>query len=336
MKKLLTILLVSLLAVTMFAGCKSKTETKTGSQSVKTGLAIITSQEKSKDAGEEDGYAQVDSAIVALTIGSDGKIVDCVIDAAQSKILFNAQGQLVTPTDTQFKTKNELGDEYNMKRASGIGKEWYEQAAAFAAYVKGKTVSEVKGLAVDEAGHPTGSDLVSSVTISVGDYIDAIEKAAASAKDYGASSTDKLGLGVLSTMDRSSGTGDEDGLAEVYSTYVAVTTDANGKITSCVIDASQGNVRFDSTGKITSDIFAPIQTKNEKGDAYGMKGASSIGKEWYEQAAAFAGYVVGKTFSEVASIAVDEKEVATDSDLRGSVTIGIGDFKAALAKAAGA
>ncbi|NLO48720.1 MAG: hypothetical protein GX111_10435 [Clostridiales bacterium] len=338
MKKYLAILLVSLLAVTMFAGCKNKAETdkETEAKTVKTGLAVITSQAKSADAGEADGFAQVDSAVVALTLDSSGKIIKCVIDSAQSKILFNTQGQLVTPMDTLFETKNELGDTYNMKRASGIGKEWYEQAAAFASYVEGKTVSEVKGIAVDAENHPTGSDLVSSVTMSVGDYVAAIEKAASNAKDYGASSSDKLSLGVYTTMGHSKGAGDEDGLAEAYSTYVAVTTDTAGKITSCIIDATQGNVRFDSSGNITSDTAAPIQTKNEKGDAYGMKIASGIGKEWYEQAAAFAEYVSGKTFGEAASITVDEKEVPTDSDLRASVTIGIGDFKAALAKAAGA
>ena len=80
------------------------------------------------------------------------------------------------------KTKNQLGDAYGMKKASKIGKEWNEQAASFADYVIGKTVSQVKGIAVDEAEHPTGSDLTSSVTMSVGGLIGAIEKAAAGAK----------------------------------------------------------------------------------------------------------------------------------------------------------
>jgi hypothetical protein len=67
-------------------------------------------------------------------------------------------------------------------------------------------------------------------------------------------------------------------------------------ITSCIIDASQTNINFSKEGKITSDINAEFQTKNELGDAYGMKKASSIGKEWNEQANAFAQYVVGKTW----------------------------------------
>lgn len=65
-----------------------------------------------------------------------------------------------------------------------------------------------------------------------------------------------------------------------------------------------------------------------------MKAASSIGEEWYEQAAAFAQYVTGKTASEVSGIAVDETGHAADSDLTASVTVGIADFLAAIAKAA--
>ncbi|WZU01696.1 hypothetical protein MGH68_00690 [Erysipelothrix sp. D19-032] len=37
------------------------------------------------------------------------------------------------------------------------------------------------------------------------------------------------------------------------------------------------------------------RTKGQKKDEYGMKIASSIGKEWYEQVAAFNEYVIGKT-----------------------------------------
>ncbi len=331
MKKLLAVFLACLLAALVFAGCKSKTDTNP--TNVKTGLAVITTLSKSAEAADTDGNAQVDSTIVAVTVDTDGKIVKCVIDAAQSKIAFNAAGELLTPMDTVFQTKNELGEAYGMKKASGIGKEWNEQAAAFADYVTGKTVAEVKSIAVDEAQHPTGSDLTSSVTMSVGGYIDAIEKAVANAKDYGASSSDALSLGVITNMGHSKNAGEDVGLAQAYSTYAAVTKDADGTITSCIIDASQGNVNFDATGKITTDLSAPVLTKNEIGDGYGMKAASGIGKEWYEQAAAFADYVTGKTATEVTSIAVDEEGTPTNADLLASVTVGIGDFKAALAKA---
>ena len=342
MKKFMSVMLASVLSVSLLAGCSPKTEpTSTPPvvtppvevETVKTGLAVISSVAKSKDAGEQNGLAQADSTIVAVTVDKDGKIVDCVIDVAQTKINFNAAGELTTPADTVFKTKNELGAEYGMKAASAIGKEWNEQAAAFVSYVKGKTVEEVMSIALDEEGHTTVPDLTASVTIKVGEYVEAVEKAVANAQDLGAAATDKLSLGIETNMGKSANAGEKDGLAQIYSTYLAVTTDADGKITSSIIDASQSNVNFDKSGKITTDLTVALQTKNELGANYGMKGASAIGKEWNEQAAAFAQYITGKTAAEVTGIAVDETGHATGSDLTASVTIGLADIMAAFAKA---
>ena len=47
-----------------------------------------------------------------------------------------------------------------------------------------------------------------------------------------------------------------------------------------------------------------IQTKNEKGDAYGMKAYAGSAKEWYEQADAFDAYAVGKTAEELMKLSV--------------------------------
>ena len=65
-----------------------------------------------------------------------------------------------------------------------------------------------------------------------------------------------------------------------------------------------------------------------------MKAYAGSKYEWYEQAAAFAAYVTGKTPAEVAGIALNEKAAPTDADLAASVTISIGDFQALIAKAA--
>ena len=258
MKRIFTFVLAAVLATALLAGCKSDNRTDgntttpgnggAAEKSVKTGLAISTSIGKSTDAGEDDGLAQADSVAVAVTIDAQGTIIKCVIDSAQSKINFDSEGRLTTPMDTQFMTKNELGEEYGMKKVSSIGKEWSEQASALASYVQGKTVDEVRNIAVDETNHPTGDDLKSSVTMSIGTYIDLIEIAVENAKDLGAKESDVLKLGISTNMGRSANAGEEPGLAEIYSTYVAATTDSQGKITSCIIDASQSRINFDSSG----------------------------------------------------------------------------------------
>ncbi len=334
MRKLLTGVLSLTLVATMFTAC-GKTEDKATSAAAaaKTGLAVITSVGKSTPAGEAEGLAQVDSTVVAVLVGADGKILACDIDASQAKIKFSKEGKLVTDIATTFKSKQELKTDYGMGSKSGIGKEWNEQADAFAAYVVGKTVDEVKGIALNE-GAPADADLTSSVTIHVTDYIAAIEKAVANAQDLGAKSTDKLGLGVSTDMSKSKdAAADAAGVAQAYSFYSAVTTNADGKITSCVIDASQGTVNFDATGAISTDLTVAQKSKQELKEEYGMKKASGIQKEWYEQANAFASYVTGKTLDDVKGIAVSADGVATDADLVSSVTVHVQSFITIVEKA---
>lgn len=301
---------------------------------LKTGLGIVTSIASSADAGEKDGLAQTDSTVAAVLVDAQGKIVACKIDAAQTKINFSAEGKIVTPLDTVFKTKQEKKEEYGMKKASGIQKEWNEQADAFAAYVTGKTLAEVKGIALNEENRPADAELSSSVTIHVNDLIAAVEKAVSNAQDLGAKSGDKLGLGIVTTIDKSTdAAADKDGLAQAYSTYTAVSFGADGKITSSIIDASQSNVNYNASGKLTTDKNTEVKTKNELGEAYGMKKASGIKKEWNEQAAAFAAYVKGKTLDEVKGIALKEGAPA-DAELASSVTVHVTDFITVIEKAA--
>lgn len=356
MKKLLAIVLILAMSLFAFVACtqdqpvetpkneepkteepkteEPKEEEPLAEGAVKTGLAVISSVEKSKDAGEKDGLAQTDSVIVAVTVDKDGKIVQTIIDTAQTKIEFSKEGKIIPDLNTVFKSKQELKEEYGMGKASSIEKEWYEQANALAEYVKGKTVEEVKAIAVDETGVTTEADLVSSVTIKINPYKEAIEKAVANAENLGADASDKLGLGVITTIAKSKdATADAEGLAQAYSTYTVATFDADGKVTSSIIDASQANVKFDNTGKITTDLAVAPLTKVELGEDYGMKKASAIGKEWYEQADAFADYVVGKTVEEIKGIAVDESGHATEEDLVSSVTVGIVDLKTIFEKA---
>ena len=107
-------------------------------------------------------------------------------------------------------------------------------------------------------------------------------------------------------------------------------------ITSCVIDAVQAKVNFDAAGTVTTDLTAPIQTKNELGENYGMVAYGGAIAEWDAQAAAFASYITGKTASDVAAIAVTDTTAPAEADLAASVTIKIGGFQDLIAKAAGA
>jgi hypothetical protein len=258
MKKILAMLLSLVMVMSLLVGCGSTTKKEeqpaatpttapakeeattapteapattdetTTAAAAKTGLAVNTSLAKSANAGDADGLAQIDSTIVAVLVGQDGKILDCKLDAAQTKVNFSKEGKLVTDVATAFKSKQELGTEYGMLKASGIGKEWNEQADAFAAYVVGKTIDEVKGIALNE-GAPADADLAASVTVHITDYIATLEKAVANAQDLGAAEGDQLGLGVSTDIAKSKDASAEgDGLAQAYSYYVATTFNAEG------------------------------------------------------------------------------------------------------------
>ena len=302
---------------------------------VKTGVAIIASAGESKSAGDADGEAKFDVSVVAVTVDDNGVIQSCVIDSIGTSVKFDVSGAIASDLTAEVPTKNELGDAYGMKAYAGSAYEWNEQAAALASYACGKTVAELKTGAVDESGHAADADLATTATIHLGGYVAAVEKAVANAQHLGAQAGDELKLAVIASVDGSTPADAENaGLAQLYTNVAAVTL-KDGVITSCYIDAIQAKVNFDTTGTITTDLTAPMQTKNELGDAYNMKLYGGAIAEWYEQAASFGAYITGKTAADVAGIAVDESTKPTDADLLTSVTIKIGEFQNLIAKACG-
>lgn len=300
---------------------------------LKTGLYIAASAADSTSAGEKDGEAKYDVTIAAVLVDDKGVIVDCILDSIGTSVKFNTAGAITSDLSAAVLTKNELGDNYNMKTYGGAIAEWYQQAASFADYVTGKTLEQVKGIAVDAATKPTGTDLNTSVTISIGNFQAAIEGAVNAAQHLGAQAGDELKLAVISGLTSSTAaTAEKDGNAQLDADVTALTVKGD-TITSCVIDSLQGKVGFDAAGKLTGDVSAPLQTKNMLGEGYGMKAWGGAIAEWNEQAASFAAYATGKTLAEIQGIAVDEGTKPTDTDLKASVTIAIGGFQALIAKA---
>jgi len=346
MKKILCLITLLSLVVILLAGCAgtpviyySDCTCPTGSHTnvpdytptegaLKTGLAIIAGVGKSEHAKAAD----FDVTVVAVTVDDNGVIQDCIIDSVGAAVNFDATGNITSDLSAEILTKNEKGDSYGMKAYGGAKYEWYEQAAALANYAKGKTVSELKNGAVNEAGKAADAELASTATIYLGGYVSAIEKAAANAKHLGAQSGDTLKLAVINSVGSSvSATAEKAGTAQLDCDVVAL-TQKNDIITSCVIDSLQAKVSFDNKGVITTDLKAEVLTKNELGENYGMKAWGKAKYEWNEQAASFAAYVTKKTPAQVAGIAVTEGKPA-DVDLSASVTIAIGGFQALIAKA---
>lgn len=142
------------------------------------GIGIDTSISKSYDAkNDEDGQVQAYSSIVAVTLNDQEVITSCVVDAIQAKIDFDQNGLITSNISKEVITKTALKYDYGMLIASGIGKEWYEQAESFAYYTQGRTIQEVNKIPLDDGGHPMDLDLAASVTMHVNDSIAALNKA---------------------------------------------------------------------------------------------------------------------------------------------------------------
>ena len=116
MKRMLALLLTLTLALGLLAGCGTTVVVAVpGGVPVKTGLALLTSVSSSKDAtADADGLAQADITVVAVTVGDDGIIYDCVIDSIQSKLNFDTSGALLSDLTLTIPSKNELGADYGM------------------------------------------------------------------------------------------------------------------------------------------------------------------------------------------------------------------------------
>lgn len=321
MKKIVAAGLAGVLAVS-FAACSNgaKDEAKDAA-TAKTGYAVI-SEIKDDDYNKSETALEIDSVFAAVLVDEDGKVIDVKIDEAQTKPDLTKDNGNVT----DLRTKLEKKEDYGMKGVSPIGAEWYEQIAAFEKWAKGKTADEITA-AIGEDGYASDADLKAGCTIHASKIANAVVKAINDAQDLGASATDTLGINVVTEKYYES---NETNL-QYDSNYAVVTTDAEGKITSCLIDASQAKCTI-ADGKFTVEK-GTYPSKKELKENYGMKGISPIGAEWFEQAAAFEKWAVGKTADEVKA-GIGEDGYPSDADLKAGCTIHASTIAATVAAAA--
>jgi hypothetical protein len=207
----------------------------------------------------------------------------------------------------------------------------------------GKTVAEIKAMKTKErdTSHthvPDVPELTSLVTITVQDYIAAVEEAYNTAVEVPEGGA-KLGLGHVVDLGSSKSYANVDGketlpLAQVNTTIAATLFDDGGKVLHAIIDTCQTKVAYDKDGKVTSDKAAEPKSKKELGDAYGMKRASGIQKEWFEQMAELEKWMAGKTTAEIKAMKLtttgDHPGAPDEADLKSLVTMTVGDYIAAV------
>ena len=195
MKKILAIGLAGVLAVG-FAACSNGGTQIAGNDgaataaAAKTGYAVTASLGHASHGTEED-VIEINTVAAAVLVDADGKVITCQIDEAQTQPNLKENDGFVA--DDALRTKKQKLEDYGMKSASPIQKEWYEQVDAFEKWTVGKTADEIKAC-VDETGYATDADLKAGCTIWAGNFVKVVSEAITNAADKGASATDTLKL----------------------------------------------------------------------------------------------------------------------------------------------
>ncbi|MFR6361417.1 FMN-binding protein [Amedibacterium intestinale] len=101
----------------------------------------------------------------------------------------------------------------------------------------------------------------------------------------------------------------------------------NGEITTAKVILKDNKIQEVSIDETVADVD---KTKKQLQNSYGMKQASSIGKEWYEQVLFFEDYV--KTHG-IENIKTDEKGKSVNEDLKTGCTIRVDTFIEAIKQA---
>ena len=244
---------------------------------------------------EADDTTRVKITAAAVALDKDGKIQNCRVEETEYTV--SADGKPLNAA--ALVAKGEQGDAYTLTKedtggASELKTSWEQQARAFATFVRGKTAGEVSGIAATDgkSAEIEGCDLV------ITDFIEAVRKAADGAKSAAVATGDELRLAMTTTKN-----GESTDAAPQLDTELAAVAVNGGKITACITDTLQAKLTVED-GKFTT-VSGAIETKRMLGDGYGMKGASSIKKEWYEQADAFDRWCVGKTADQLGGLKPD-------------------------------
>ncbi len=311
MKKVISLVMVALLVLATFlvAGCSNdattdETTAPATETTLKFGAGVSVDAPATTDATEDkEGTGKIDATYAAVTVDAEGKIVACALDTASNTVKFTADGKAVA--NEEFKTKYELGNDYNMVAYGGATKEWFEQVDALETLVVGKTLDEVKALMTEEN---KGNDdvIAAGCTITIDAFIKAIENAYNAAAESAVTAEDTLKVTAATEQTIADATEDKDGSSKVSTTFFAAAVDAEGKVVAASSDCVEVTFTFDTKGVATLDTTKAIVSKKTQGADYGMVAYGGATKEWNEQVAAFDALCIGKTATEIATLVAED------------------------------
>ena len=330
MKKIIALILVLSLTAFCFVACK-KDKTEDTAPTTPTTPTPQTPAEKTYtlSLAVDEGFSTVSrggvtAIALAIVTDADGKIVAARLDSVQPKFALNADKNDVVEV-SRVDTKVELGDAY-----TGMSDSWKDEAAAFEAFLVGKTAAEVAALEFvvdgEDAGLVAGCTMIQSMPA----FKALVAEAFAYTRKVTFKTSETVTLGLAIDAKVAKANIKVDGVTvpggKISADFAAVAI-AGGKVVAAMIDSAEGEYTLSiSEGKLTVGLNKYAGTKNEQGDAYDAYSPMGSGR-WYAQAQYFANTAVGKTVADLANLSTEAVE--------GSCSIYTGGYKAVIVRAAG-
>ncbi len=303
MKKILSLMLVLVLALASLVAC-GKPDNNGENSDVNAEKTYTLALAVDTAIGNNN---KVSNTAMALALDSDGKIVLARVDTVEATPALDDAGALVAQDSVSSKV--ELGDAYSGMAAGA----WADQAAAFEAWLVGKTAAEV-------AATEFTNELIAGCTMtsSMATFKALVAEAAASKNAVSFKTSEEITLGIaLSTAVKSSRSG-----GATVTTDVAAVVIAGGKVAATAIDSIEQSFALEDGALVAGELSA---SKFELGDAYAMSAGS-----WAKQAKAFADATVGKTVAELESFEPVSDALAAAGCTMQNTTAG---YKATIIKA---
>ena len=278
MKKFLA--LTALLAICLSAaGCTAKeNDNNTNSDMIdstgyRVGVGSYTTTADSSPSVEGENGKGVVSTTYATVIFDENNIIQKVyIDEVQSKIYFDGNGQLVnSDSHKEIRSKRELGDEYGMKAASGIGKEWYEQINSLESWLVGKNIAEISDSVADMGSYGTDGDYADSIVNGAENAADGM---AENAVDGAKSIINGIADGARNIMG-----GSENNARNSENNTSDGGTDTAEGITNDTAPLTDGNAD-NMTGDTQTDSTPPAPDRTDNNGNGTMNGTNSL--DWKE------------------------------------------------------
>lgn len=273
------------------------------------------------------GSYQLELNFAAAVWDADNKVVASLVDVYQVQLgeggLDKSEGKAsyyFGNTD-ETKTKRDRHDDYNMAPVAQKG-EWYVQAENLENWTKGKEVSQL-----NTDNNPKDGPVASAnVSINTGDLLGAVKESSSGyhvseAKELSGELTLALGHNMTYELDK-----DTKQLTQINASILAVVLNKDNVIQQAFLDeiqipvvytapsadtpskaaddqenqAKKGTWALGSAKQVGHDQGQPVSSKKEMHADYGMSDKTLAPQgDWYEQAAKFENYLVGKKPSDV-------------------------------------